>query len=57
MIENQSKVFINGEKVFSGVSYHVEIHQTLGEHNTFSLRYPTSSVEGFGATLMDGAIE
>ena len=57
MIKNQSKVFIDGEQILTGVSYHVEIKQTLGEHNTFILSFPTSSGEGFSASLMDGSIE
>ena len=57
MVINESRVYIDGKEVLAGAAYQVEIVQTMGKHNTFTITFPTSSGEGFGASLMDGSIQ
>jgi len=54
---NKSRIYIDGKEVLAGATYQVEIIQTMGKHNRFTISFPTSSGEGFGASLMDGSIQ
>ena len=56
MLLSESKIYIDSKEVLSGANFHVEITQTMGVHNKFTLSFPTSSSEGFSVSLMDGSI-
>jgi len=49
-------LFIDGEELFTDVTYSVEIAQVVGAHHQFSVVIPISSLEGFASTLMDESI-
>ncbi len=56
MSKNSSKVFIDGSEVLADATFQVEITQVMGTHNHFAVSFPTSSKEGYGASLMDDSI-
>ena len=55
-VTNHSEIFIDGEELFTDVTYSVEIAQVVGAHHQFSVVIPISSLEGFASTLMDESI-
>jgi len=56
MPKNSSKVFIDGSEVLADATFQVEITQVMGTHNRFAVSFPTSSKEGYSASLMDDSI-